>query len=53
MRPVLTHISSFQIDDGLPTEAGVGAEVFLLRVNREGVHTHLRSEHFNKWLREE
>ena len=50
--PVLTHVYPFQMYEIFPTKAQVEAEVYRLRMNRSGEHTHLQAEHFNIWLRE-
>ena len=48
----MTHTMLSKINDEVPTEAEVEASVRRLRLNKAGGHTHLRSEHFKKWLRE-
>ena len=45
-RPLATHVEPFQINDEVPSEAEVDAEVRLLHPHKEGGHTHLRAEHF-------
>ena len=48
----MTHTILSKINDEVPTEVEVEASVRRLRLNKAGGHTHLRSEHFKKWLRE-
>ena len=50
--PFPNHVAPFKIDNRVPTEAEVETAVCRLRLNRAGVHMHLRSEQFNTWLRE-
>ena len=51
-RPVPTHISPFQINNGVLTEEEVVAAVRQLRVNSAAGHTHLQYKNFKMWLRE-
>ena len=51
-RPVPTHVMKFRINNDIPREADVEAEVPHLLLNKAGGHMHLISEKFNKWLRE-
>ena len=51
-RIVPTNAPPFQIEYGFPTEAEVEAEVLQMSRNREGYHTHLRTENFQAWMRE-
>ena len=50
---VPTHITPFKINDDVPTEVDMEVAVRDLHLNKPGGHTHLREEHFKKWLREE
>ena len=46
------HATLFSVNDSVPMEAELEAEVKQLRLNKAGRHTHLCTDHFNKCLRE-
>ena len=52
-RPILIHIETFQIEDGVPSEVEVEATVRQLNINKAVCHTHLRSKNIQGWLPEE
>ena len=51
-RPVPTQVTPFSINNYIPTEAEVVAEICHLRLNKAGGHTQLRVEHCKKCPRE-
>ena len=51
-RPVPTHVTPFQIKDGLPKEEDVEVAFRQMIRNREGRYMHLQAAHFKMWLME-
>ena len=51
-RPVQTHVTYFRVNYNVPSEADFEAAVWKLRLNKAGGRTHLRAEHFKKWMQE-
>ena len=49
-RPVVTYVALFRVNDDVPLEVEVDAEVRRLCLNKAGGHTHLHAEHFKEWL---
>ena len=47
-----THVKPVKVNNEITFKAEVEVAVQLLLPHREGGHTHLRMEHFNKWRRE-
>ena len=49
-RPVPTHVTTFRINENVPTEGEVEASVQRLRLHKAGGHPHFCAEHFNKCI---
>ena len=47
--PLETYVDPAKVNDEIPSEAEVEAEVRRLHSHRAGKHTHLRVEHFKQW----
>ena len=47
-----THNIPLRVNDDNPLEAEVEAAVRRLRINKADGNTHLRDEHFKKWIQE-
>ena len=44
-----THVNLDKVNEEIPSEEEVEAEVLRIRPHRAGGHTHLLTEHFKKW----
>ena len=51
IRHVPTHVTTFDIDDGTPTEGNIEEAVRSLKMNIVGGNTHMRAEHLHTWIR--
>ena len=50
VRSVLTHVTPFRVNNDVRSESDMEAAVRRLCLNKSGVNTHLRTEHFKKWM---
>ena len=50
--PLDTNVEPEKVNNGIPSELEVEAEVQHLHPHRADGHTHLHTEHFNHWQRE-